>query len=259
MMFVVILLAGFVLYFSIPSSWFGFGTQTAEVTRDTELIQLDVSGISTKIVTEERDDVEAKLDGKGKLQVSQSGNMIEVEYKRSWFQSFSFFSGPKLTVYVPEDYNRAMEIEIGSGNLNYEGKSKDQPIELNKLTLEVNSGNVKLGNIHTKKGIFEIHSGNVSVDHFQGKLAADISSGNIHVQLDELTDSMEVGVSSGHATIDLPDDADFTLEGSVNSGSITNSFPLKNKQENKQAISGVHGSGKYSVGLSVSSGKIDIQ
>lgn len=259
MMLVVILLACFVLYFSIPSSWFSFGKKSVEVARNTELIELDVSGVSTKIVTEERDNVEAKLDGKGQLQVRESGRTIEIEYKRSWFQFLPFFSGPVLTIYIPEGYDRNIDIEVGSGNLTYEGKSKERPILLNKLSLEVSSGNVKIANVRTKNGTFDIHSGNVGVTHYQGKFAADVSSGNLKVQMDELTDSIEMEVHSGHAVIDLPNEADFTLDGSVNSGSITNSFPLKNKQENKRAISGVHGSGKYNVELSVSSGKIEVK
>ncbi len=259
MMMVVILLACFVLYFSIPSSWFGFGTKSVEVTRDMELIDLDVSGVSTKMVTEERDNVEAKLDGKGQLQVRESGRAIEIEYKRSWFQSFPFFKGPELTIYIPEDYDRDIDIEVGSGNLTYEGKSKEQPILLNQLSLDLSSGNVHMANIQVKNGTFDIHSGNVGVSHYQGKFEAEVSSGNLKVQMDELTDSIEMNVHSGHAVVDLPNDADFTLDGSVNSGSITNSFSLKNKEENKRAISGVHGSGKYNVELSVSSGKIAIK
>ncbi|WP_071394056.1 DUF4097 family beta strand repeat-containing protein [Bacillus tuaregi] len=256
---VVILLAAFVLYFSIPSSWFGLGKQSAAVTDEIERIELDVSGINTRIITEDRDDVEANLEGKGKLRVSERGNSIEIEYKRRWFESFSFFSGPKLTLYIPEDYQKDLEIEIGSGNLNYAGESKGQPVVLNKLSVEVNSGNAKLSHIQTNKGVFDVNSGNVSVEHYAGQLTADISSGNINIQMDQLTDSIEVDVSSGRASIDLPDKADFTLDGKVSSGNISNTFILKDKQETERELSGIHGSGKHAVDINISSGKIELK
>ena len=92
----VILLGGFLLFISV-SSWFPFGKQTAEVTNKIDLIDIDVSGINTTIIPEKRDNVEAELDGNGTVQVGKSGNRIEIEYKRKWYQQFGFFKRPKLT------------------------------------------------------------------------------------------------------------------------------------------------------------------
>ena len=39
---------------------------------------------------------------------------------------------------------------------------------------------------------------------------------------------------------------------------ISNRFALKNQQENKHELKGIHGSGEHHLDLSVSSGKIDI-
>ena len=45
--------------------------------------------------------------------------------------------------------------------------------------------------------------------------------------MDELTDSVKVDVSSGHVELDLPSDANFTLNGEVNSGAFRIDLPLK--------------------------------
>lgn len=253
---VVILVGAFLLFLTVPS-WLSSGKETVKMTNETDVIEIDVSGISTTIIPEKRDDVEAKLDGKGNVSVEERGNRIEIEYKRNWLHSFSFFKRPKLTIYLPEDYDRDLAIEMGSGNLNYKGQS-DKPIQINHLELDVSSGNVNMDSITANSGVFDMSSGNINVKHYTGQLEADISSGNIHIQMDQLTDSVVVDVSSGHVQLDLPDKADFTLDGKVSSGSISSQFTLENKQESKQAIKGVHGTGEHHLDLSVSSGKIEV-
>jgi len=176
-----------------------------------------------------------------------------VEYKRKWYQAFGFFKRPKLTVYLPDDYQQDLAIEVGSGNVN----SKD--LHLNNLLLDVNSGNVNLDSITTQTGVLDVSSGNIDLKHYTGQLEADVSSGNLSIQMDELTDSVKVDVSSGHVELDLPSDANFTLNGEVNSGSISNRFALENQQENKHELKGIHGSGEHHLDLSVSSGKIEVK
>ena len=183
----------------------------------------------------------------------KSGNSIEVDYKRKWFQPFGFFKRPKLTVYLPDDYQRDLAIEVGSGNVN----SKD--LHLNNLLLDVNSGNVNMDSITAQTGVLDVRSGNIDLQHYTGQLEADVSSGNLTIQMDELSDDVKVEVSSGHVELDLPDKADFTLDGNVSSGFISSSFPLKDKQESKRELKGINGTGEHYVDLSVSSGKIEVK
>ena len=249
---IVILLGAFLLLISVPSL-LPFGKQSAELTDDIDVIEIDVSGISTTIIPEKRDNVEADLDGNGTVQVEKSGNSIEIDYKRKWYQPFGFFKRPKLTIYLPEDFQRDLAIEVGSGNVN----SKD--LHLNNLILDVNSGNVNLDSITAQTGFLDVRSGNIDLQHYTGQLEADVSSGNLSIQMDELSDDVKVEVSSGHVELDLPDKADFTLDGNVSSGLISSSFPLKNKQESKQTLKGINGTGEHHVDLSVSSGKIEVK
>lgn len=282
--FLIILLIisgiGIVIFNSNAVSWLPFGKQQthAPVSKEIKMIEIDVSGMDTTIIPDKRNHVTAELKGQGKVKVEQSKNRIEVSVKHKWFDWFSFGKKAELNVYIPEDYSRDMEIELGSGNLTFSGHSKNQSMTLNELTVDMSSGNLTLNNLsvtHFKHegssgnanvesltaetGTFDISSGNIQLRRYTGALKAELSSGKLDAQLDELKDAVNIEVSSGKAILDLPEDADFTLNGKVSSGHIDCSFPLKNKKTDDQnIIAGSHGSGKHNLDLSVSSGSIDI-
>lgn len=256
LIFVVILAGAFILLLTIPSL-LPFGKEKeVEVTNQIELIEFDISGISTVIIPENRNNVAAELDGKGDVELREDGDSITIEYKRNWYQQFSLFRNPKLTVYIPEDYNRNIDLEVGSGNIDFKGQSNFQ---LNHLSMDVGSGNITIDSLKTKNSVMDVHSGNVDLKHHTGKVEADVSSGNLSVQMDELTDSVTLDVSSGHVNLDIPEDANFTLEGEVNSGFISNQFQLKDKVQDKSQLSGVYGTGEHAIRMDVSSGVIEIK
>lgn len=256
--FFIIVVGLFLLLFitnNIPGLSLGNHGKVAKVTEETNYIEIDVSGAKTTIIPENRDDLQAELDGKGKITVKSDGDKISVEMKRKWFQ-WLFFNKSELTIHIPENYNQNMEIEIGSGNVTFEGRSKSNPMVLNKLSVDVGSGNVNINNLETKSGSFDISSGNVNLKHFTGKLDANLSSGSFKVKMDKLTSSVDIDVSSGNVKLDLPDNADFTLNGDISSGNISSDFPLN--EADRDHIKGKNGSGKYKIDLDVSSGNIDI-
>lgn len=246
---------------------------SARVTNHTDTIKIDVGGVSTTIIPDDRDDVKAVLTGKGNLMVRKDGNRVEVKTINKWFSGFSFSEKRKLKVYIPEDFNKKMEIHIGSGNLVFSGES----MELDQLSLDLGSGNVDLKNIKvnefvhdgssgnveidrltTKSGTFDLSSGNVEVKDYTGKLKTDVSSGRFNLEIAKLTDSVEIDVSSGNVNLDLPDNADFELNGEASSGKISNDFPLNIEEQDKDHIRGTHGSGKHKVDISVTSGNVNI-
>lgn len=280
-MYLVIILIVFAAYlilfkpFNHSWAWLPFGgedTQTAEM-KNIDNIEVDVSDISTTIIPESRDDLKADLEGKGKLTVKQSGDSIKLEVKRKWFDGLSFFKKKELTIHIPEDYQQNMDIDLGSGNLNFTGDS----MKLDELKVDMSSGNIKLkdlatnefkldgssGNVHvdsltTKTGSFDISSGNINLKHYKGRLEAELSSGKIKAQLDKLTAPINIVASSGKVDLDLPKDADFTLSGRVNDGLMSCDFPLTSKKTDNKNITGTHGSGTHKVNLKVSSGMLKV-
>ena len=258
LIFIVIIAGALILLLSIPS-WlpFGGGKETSvEVTDNIRSIDFDLSGISTIIVPENRSNLEVTLDGKGSVEVSTEGDQIKIEYQRRFFEQFGFFDNTELIVYVPEDYDQDMDIEVGSGNVQFNGKSN---MSINHLEMEVGSGNIAIDSLKTKSGVMEISSGNIDLKQYTGQIEADVSSGNLMIQMEQVTGPVELDVSSGHVLLDLPENANFTLEGQVSSGFIDNKFDLKNTVQNEKEVSRVYGTGDHPINLDVSSGVIEIK
>ncbi|WP_102261524.1 LiaG family protein [Mesobacillus jeotgali] len=258
---------------------FAQAEDAVKVTDQTKNITIDVSSVETMIVPEDRDDVRAELKGKGTVKVDKHGNEIEVAVKRKGFFWFNWFEMEKttLTVYIPEDYEKNMEIELGSGEVVFKGHSVDSPMKLKELAIDIGSGRMVLENLDVEtyvhhsssgeveinsvaagSGSFEVSSGSVNVKNYSGKLDADVSSGELEIQMDSLRDDVDLNVSSGNIELDLPDDTDFTLNGKISSGDLSSDFPLENKEETDNRLSGKHGSGKYKINADVSSGNIEI-
>ncbi|MBT2637626.1 DUF4097 family beta strand repeat-containing protein [Bacillus sp. ISL-39] len=258
---------------------FAQAEDAVKVTNQTKNISIDISSVETMIVPEDRDDVRAELKGKGTVKVAGHGDDIEVTVKRKGFFWFNWFEMDQttLTVYIPEDYEKNMAIELGSGEAIFKGHSADSPMILKELTVDIGSGRMVLENLDVEtfkhqsssgeveinslaagSGSFEVSSGSVNVKNYSGKLDADISSGEFEIQMDALRDDVNLNVSSGNIELDLPDDADFTLNGKASSGDISSDFPLENKEESDNRLRGKYGSGKYEINADVSSGDINI-
>ncbi|KON86412.1 hypothetical protein AF332_05975 [Sporosarcina globispora] len=275
----IILVCSYLLFTGV-NSWFSSGGSSTEasLSKRTDMISIDVASSDTVIIPEKRNDVMAELDGKGKVTVNKSGNEVRVEYKRRWLDGFQFFNNKSsLKIYIPEDYNKSMSIDIGSGRLNFAGESENNPFELERLEVNMSSGRVSLANIKTnefehegssgmmdadhlfaRSGEIDMSSGKVKIRNYQGKLDAGVSSGQLDIMVGKLIDSIKVEANSGFVRLDLPDDADFTLKGKASSGHISSNFELDDERHDKNDISGKHGSGKHDIGISVSSGKAEI-
>jgi lia operon protein LiaG len=279
---IAILVVGSVLIIlNDNTSLFASGKRTGEnsvaVTNNVDKIEIDVASSNTVIIPEDREDVKAELEGKGSLSISAKGDDIKVEVKRKWFSWLSFGQKSELTVYIPEDFDRDMDINIGSGSLEFEGESSSKPMMLDTLRTDMSSGNLGLTDITTnkfihngssgsftadrfttKEGIVDISSGDVELYDYAGPLKGELASGDMEVEMKELKGDISFDLSSGQVDLDLPDDADFELNGEASSGSISSEFPLTDQKQDDGDISGTHGSGKYNIEVSVSSGNVSI-
>lgn len=275
---IFLILIGLYLVFTnvdrIPWIPFGKSEDSVKVSERIDQIEIDITSIKTEVIPEKRNDVKAVLQGKGEVIVSKSGDTILVEYERGLFHWTPFNRKSNLTIFVPENYERDMNLRVGSGHI----ELTDSPMNLDELSVEVHSGNVKLhqltvqefdldvasGNatikgISANEGEIDVRSGNVTIEDYTGKLLADVSSGRLKATFTELTDSISAEVNSGLLDLDLPDDADFTLTGKKNSGFISNDFTLEDIENSGNEIRGTHGDGTHPIELKVSSGKIDLR
>ncbi|MED3662159.1 DUF4097 family beta strand repeat-containing protein [Ureibacillus sp. FSL K6-8385] len=252
---IVILLLLISLFFNVPN-WFLSQEHRAEVTNEIDSIKLDTKGVDTTIISKNQDYVEAELKGKGNVSLSKKGNTIEIEYHRQWFSLLNFGRGTKLIVTIPEKYDRDLKLEVASGNIDFQ--LSDDTV-LNSLEMEVGSGDINIGSLHTKSTSLDVASGDIDIKHFTGELDIEVASGNVSIQLDQLAGDIEAEVNSGRVALDLPKDSSFNIDGKTSSGTIKNHFPLKNEVAEKDRLRGTYGSGKYDIHLDVSSGTIEIK
>lgn len=278
---ILFFIIGLFLLIVTNTSWLSFGQSEKEVnvTDEIDLIEIDVSGVSTTIIPDDRNHVSTEYTGNGKVSIEENGDTISIDFEaKHFFNVFSWFKKNHLTIYLPEDYDRDLDINSGSGSLRFSGQSKNNPMKLENLSLDMSSGNVQLRNLSathfeqdgssgnvsidslsTKTGSFNMSSGNMDVKEYSGKVEAELSSGRLTLGMKNVTDTIGLDVKSGFATLDLPSDADFSLSGEIGSGAITTDFNLTNSKKDEHNLVGVHGSGKHAIELKVNSGKIEIK
>lgn len=258
-------------------NWIGLGDGSMETKVSDKIDEIDIntSSVHTIIILDNRSDVKAEYDGKGKVEVDQKGDKIVVTAKGPRFSFFSFKQRGDLKLYIPEDYDQDMKIKVGSGSLEFAGDSSTYPYQLNELSLNVGSGRIEIQNIKANHvehdissgymkvdslsantGSFEVNSGSLHAEDYTGAFEAEVSSGELNLEVKKLTGPAEIEVSSGKADVDLPHDTDFTLNSKVSSGSINNDFQLTGKSSEKNRLSGTHGSGTHKIDADVSSGNI---
>jgi lia operon protein LiaG len=76
------------------TSWLSFSQKDkqVEVTDQIDSIEIDVSGVSTTIIPEDRNSVSTVYNGKGKVSIAENGDTIKIEYtSKNWFHVFSWF------------------------------------------------------------------------------------------------------------------------------------------------------------------------
>ncbi|MFC7395418.1 DUF4097 family beta strand repeat-containing protein [Scopulibacillus cellulosilyticus] len=238
-------------------------------------IDVDSSSAYVHVIPSKRNDLEAALNGhKFRMTVNHEGDTIKVDIKHKWLNFLPFWKPSTLNIYIPEDYNKNMDLSTGSGNVKFNGET----MNLNRLKLNVHSGNIVLKNLHishlynntlsgnfngdhliTKTTSLDIKSGNINLSSFTGELNGKVLSGHLSAQFDQLNDPIHLDVKSGDATLKFPKNADFTLNAHTISGKVNCDIPLqKAKVNDDNIVNGSYGTGKYPVKLNVTSGKINI-
>ncbi len=277
--FLILIGAYFLLTVNLSSFLpFAKGETEVKLANRIDTIKINVGSVKTNIIPEKRNTVEADLNGKGSVEIKSSGDTITIDFKRNWLSGISFLNfNSELNIYIPENFDRMIDINIGSGYLTFIGKSEKDLMKLDKLAIDMSSGKtdiknlkvdeyvldgssgmISIDNLVTKTGTIDMSSGYISIKNYEGQLNAEVSSGKLDVQVNKLTDDIELQASSGQIKVDLPDDANFTLQGHYSSGLIRSKFALNDQIQEKNRLEGVSGTGKHLVKVTVSSGMVEI-
>lgn len=258
-------------------NWLGTSDHSVEITDKITEIKINTSSVSTTMIPTDTNILTAEYEGKGKVSIDKSGNRIEVEAKGPRFHLFSFNTKNELLLYIPKDYHQDLDIEVGSGSLKLAGTAGEDPLAFADFNARIGSGTMKLQNIKSenaelqvssgsievesftsKTGSFNISSGELNLKQYTGEIDAQVSSGLLNLQVNELTGPATIHVSSGKADLDLPEEDDFQIIGQTSSGSISNNLNLPDQDPNENKIHLKQGSGKHDVHLKVSSGHIHL-
>lgn len=271
----------YIIFTNFPVlNWLGFNNsnnRSVAVTDQIDSIELQTTSVPTIIIPEDRDDIHIDYTGKGTVDLDQKGDSIEIEVKGPRFNFFSINRNAELKIYIPENYHRGMDLTVGSGSLEFSGATAKETMKLDELALNIgsgkmelsdlivnelelqgSSGKIELDSIQVTQSDFHLSSGKLNISHYTGPIDAEISSGEMNIQIDELNGHSSLKASSGRINLDLPDDADFTLRGKIGSGMINSEFDLTNENSSKKELKGQHGSGAYNLDLEVSSGLIKL-
>ncbi|MBS4174459.1 DUF4097 domain-containing protein [Bacillus sp. FJAT-49736] len=280
LMFLAVLVCFYIIGSSLQKvSWLPFGnngTQAASM-ENIDMIAINASAADVTVIPENRKDVKANYSGRGKVKVTKNGDIVKVSLERSWLGGFNFWDKKKLKIYIPKNFNEKMAVNVGSGRFHFSGSSKRHPMNLKDLSIDMTSGLVELKNLSVQsfkhkgssgnaqfhylkadKANIKMSSGIVDLNHYQGQLNARLSSGKLKAQFDQLDDPIDIKMSSGILKLDLPEDADFSLDGNVGSGIISCKIPLKDESRSGKNIRGSYGSGKNKIYVKVSSGMATI-
>lgn len=271
-----IVVVAYVIFFNpihLPGLPYEKQQAATEVTEQVDEVDVKVGSIKTEVVLGSGNQVHAKLSGKGSVSVQRSGNSIQVKTHRQ-FTFFSWWDRSKVTITIPRSYARDLSLDVGSGTLHFGGgaETKYQNLSVNlssgsinldgidadSFQADVRSGNLRVDTLNTSAAKLEVRSGNLHVTHFSGAMNAQVHSGNLKMDVTELSGPVKVTVNSGLAQLNLPNNAGFRLNGKTSSGLIRCSLSLKEKQSDDKTIRDVYGSGKYKIDASVNSGILRI-
>ncbi|MFC4618700.1 DUF4097 family beta strand repeat-containing protein [Camelliibacillus cellulosilyticus] len=242
---------------------------------DIKKLMIEAPSANVTIVPETRSDIKAVLrNGNGHLEVKKSGQSLQIVVEKTAWISVSFFhKGPKLDIHVPKDYQEDLQTDVRSGSVFFDGDT----MRLHDLTIKSQSGNVEIANLkvksvtsHVQSGNFkgdtidadqthiDAASGNVNLKHLSSALNISAKSGSVKVQMDQLTGKVGIKAWSGEVSLDLPHDADFSLDAQARSGIIKNDFELNRSKQNGASLSGTHGNGTYPITIDARSGVVHI-
>ncbi|MEK4248116.1 DUF4097 family beta strand repeat-containing protein [Paenibacillus sp. FSL W7-1287] len=231
-----------------PRKWyipFQFKSYTYEITVPTHLIRdLQVDSKSGNIISNSINLDELTLE-------ANSGN-ITIQKSNSETLSAKVTSG---NIKLNDISSHSISATASSGNITAE------QLESSSVALKATSGNAKLTSFTAVDVRAEVSSGNLSLEGKTAGLNASSSSGNIHIEIDDLSKESRLESSSGNIRLTFlkqPQSLTVIHQKSSGSSSIGKSGFELITQENRK-LEGKFGSGEVPLYVKTSSGNFSLQ
>ncbi|WP_029418461.1 LiaG family protein, partial [Bacillus sonorensis] len=236
-------------------------------------IDIDSKSITVKIKAENRDDIDAELSGgNARLESSEQGDTLRLSVEQQGFRLF-FFKKNELTVHIPYEYQDNLSITSGSGNVKIlgehlslqkvslssgSGSQKVDHLQADELSVRGTSGNIRLEHVETAEADIRSTSGNTELEDVTGKLTIKHTSGNLEASFSTVNAPLRISQTSGNVRLELPDNADISLQATLTSGNISHSYPFDQTEGDKRTLIGKNGDGKNKIDISSTSGNVSI-
>lgn len=244
-------------------------------------LYIEGSSENISIISENRKDVKSHLYGdisasfKPELESRVEGSKLIISVKRpSGSFNFSSKQGLKLDINVPETYASDVSIKLSSGKI-----ASSNPLKLNNFNLDLSSGSVDLKNLTASNLSLEatsgkiygenivcgnsslrLSSGSINLNGFKGNINHRCTSGKTEITYSEFNNNVNLNVSSGTITLNLPKNSQFAINSKASSGSVECDFPITIQGESKRnQLNGVVGNNKNQINISATSGSIKIK
>lgn len=212
-----------------------------------------------------------------KFTITKDGDEVTIKKDNlgSHFNIFNFGNFDEtIEVYIPKNYNKDLDIESSSGNIQISTEMKlesvsfsassgnldlQNSINADDINLKVSSGNISIEDLICKTYNIETSSGNTKVKSISGSGFIKASSGNIKVNYKDISEYSNVSAHSGNVNLVVPKECSFEFSGKCSSGDIKSNFDLNYKSKSKDEATAKIGSGPYKkIDASTNSGNISI-
>lgn len=146
--------------------------------------------------------------------ISCENGEFELTVKKFQFTFFGFGDDYSITVYMPKEDLKQLDLDVSSGNVDF-----DFDIHIDDAAVNTSSGNITLAGFTVNDLKLGVSSGNISVsDADAGSIDADASSG--HMTFEKVTANQLITNLSSGDTI-LTDCTIQSYEADASSGKIT--------------------------------------
>ncbi len=250
--------------------------QQQTITEPIESLAIDWTAGSITVEGTNQSTIEIKeyanknLSEKEKASIDVDKTALAIESNIHSTFTFVFWQSPKshLHVLVPYDMLNKLEIRHTSGTLLI------QDIEANSIFIKFTSGIANFKKLQSESMSIDMTSGSMNFDQIViDKLDIDLTSGSVNANkmtVDAMNASMTSGllniefvntppsmidwkINAGNATIDLPENADFSLDTTITSGSLNANFPHTTNNNVK-----TYKNGRDSYTLKITSGSVTV-
>lgn len=214
--------------------------------------------------------VEVKNKTKSKITCSKNGSTLDVKQESSHIVFFGFGINTRciVTVTVPANYDKALNIKTSSGDSKIKGdynlekfscKSSSGTISLDtvktpEIKLEASSGDIKAQRLEGDCDV-ETSSGRISINSIKGKGNFKASSGDLKLVFEAVNGDISTNASSGTIDMAIKENNNCTVEMETSSGDINSNYPTNGAKKSKTAQIGA---GSNRVRISTSSGDISL-